>query len=247
MDGRVVVRRILTTALVAAFVTTSVTPAVALACTMTEIVTGLCTVGGGTDGSGVNLWVDGSTAGGSSGGSPEIDCNETADGRCVGVSPPKTVDKPETVHDLESFRPRRPSHESEPAGWTIAGLPTNFITHARTHVVSGELSGHRAQVRFIPVRYRRTFGDGASQSTAVRGAEWSTPWSATGTSHVYRDTGVHTVRLSVTYVADYRYSGLGWVRLGGAVTRSAPDLTVRVFAADTVLVARPCSGGAPGC
>lgn len=214
---------------------------------MTEIVAGICSVGGGTDGTGVDVWVDGSTGGGSSGGSGEIDCNETPDGRCVGVSPPKTVDKPESVHDLESFRPRQPRQLSEPGSWTIAGLPTNFVTRARTHIVSGELSGHTAEVRFIPVRYRRSFGDGSTQSTIARGSRWSTPWSNTATSHTYSTAGVVTVHLVVTYVADYRFSGLDWVRLSGAVTRAAPDLSIRVFAADTVLVARPCGSGSIGC
>ncbi len=241
------VRRILTAVAAALLIATPVTPATALSCTMTEIIAGICSVGGGTDGTDVNLWVDGSTGGGSSGGGGQIDCDETAEGRCAGVSPPKTVDKPESVHDLESFRPRRPSQLSEPAGWTIAGLPTNFVTRARTHVVSGELAGHSADVRFIPVRFRRTFGDGGTQSTTLRGARWSTAWSATSTSHVYEQPGIETVRLVVTYVADYRYSGLGWVRLGGTVTRTAPDLTIRVFAADTVLVARPCTVDEIGC
>lgn len=227
-------------------------PAVALSCTLTEIVAGVCSVGGGTDGTDVNLWVDGSTNGGSSGGGStgggdSVDCTEVMEGRCVGSSPPKKVDKPETVHDLESFRPTRPSQRAEPTGWTIAGLPTNFLSYARTHIVTGELGGYSAEVRFIPIGYRRSFGDGTSGSTTLRGTRWITPWSSTPTSHVYATTGTFTVGLTVTYIAEYRYGSGDWTRLGGVVTRAAPDLHLRAFGADTVLVARPCSAGAIGC
>ncbi|MFM6967398.1 MAG: hypothetical protein ACKOWN_00450 [Microbacteriaceae bacterium] len=227
-------------------------PAVGLSCTLTEIVAGVCSVGGGTDGTDVNLWVDGSTNGGSSGGGStnagdSVDCTEVVEGRCVGSSPPKKVDKPETVHDLESLRPARPNQGSEPAGWTIAGLPTNFLSFARTHIVTGELGGFSAEVRFIPVGYRRSFGDGTSGSTRVKGTRWTTPWVSTPTSHTYSTTGAFTVGLTVTYIAEYRYGSGGWTRLGGVVTRTAPDLRLRAFSADTVLVARSCSAGAIGC
>ena len=247
MDGGDLVRRGLIATVVALLLSSGASPALAMTCTMTEIVTGICSVGGGTDGTGVDLWVDGNRPGGSSGGTGTVDCDETAEGRCVGTSPPKTVDKPESVHDLESFRPQVPRQFSEPAGWTIAGLPTNFVSRARTHTVSGELAGHSADVRFIPVRYRRTFGDGSAQSTTARGARWSTAWASTATSHVYADVGSRTVQLVVTYVADYRFGNGGWTRLDGVVTRTAPALSITVFAADTVLVAHSCSVGAIGC
>lgn len=240
-------RRGIVALLVAVFVTTSVSPATALTCTVTEIVAGLCSVGGGTNGTDVDVWVDGRTPGGASDDPSSVDCTETAEGRCVGVSPPKTVDKPETVHDLETFRPRRPRQFSEPAGWAIVSLPINFVSNARSHVVTGKLSGHAVEVRFVPVHYRRTFGDGSIQSTTVRGARWSTAWSSTDTSHVYRGTGLYDVGLLVTYVVDYRYVGLDWVRLRGTVSRAAQNLTVHVVGANTVLVAGSCSPGAIGC
>lgn len=241
------VRRILIAVVVAGLLGVS-NPASAITCTLTQIVSGACTTGGGTNGTDVTVWVDGSTSGGSSNeGGGTVDCNATAEGRCVGTSPPKTVDKPESVHDLETFRPVQPGQRSEPAGWTIVGLPTNFWSVARTHVVSGELAGQPADVRFIPVAYRRTFGDGASQSTTKKGGRWKTSWSATATSHVYSETGTMQVGLTVTYVAYYRFDGGAWTRLDGVVTRASPNLALRVFGADTVLVARTCSTGAIGC
>lgn len=241
------VRRVLTVGLVVVLVATVQTPALALTCTLTEIVAGICSVGGGTTGTSVDVWIDGSTSGGSGNGSAEVECTETADGRCVGVSPPKDVDKPESVHDLESFRPRTPTQSSEPQGWTIAGLPTNFLSYASTHVVVGELAGHRAEVRFIPIHYRRSFGDGHTRSTGSRGAAWSTAWSSTRTSHVYADTGKREVRLTVTFLADYRFTSGPWIRLAGSVTRDAAPLPLRVYAASTLLVANPCATTAIGC
>lgn len=213
---------------------------------MTEIIAGVCDVGAGTDGTGVDVWVDGDAPGGSTGGGG-VDCNETAEGRCVGSSPPKTVDKPESVHDLESFRPKQPKQFSEPYGWSLLGLHTNFVSRAKPHVVIGELVGHSAEVRFIPVRFRRSFGDGHSQSTSHKGSRWTSAWAHTLTDHTYWSTGVVTVRLVVDYVADYRFSGLDWVRLDGIVSRSAPPLELRIFDATTVLVARECEPSAVGC
>jgi hypothetical protein len=59
--------------------------------------------------------------------------------------------------------------------------------------------------------------------------------------------GSRSVQLVVTYVADYRFGSGGWTRLDGVVTRTAPDVSLTVFSADTVLVAQPCSEGAIGC
>lgn len=243
------VRRTLISLVVLAVTVGLQAPAEALSCTLTEIVSGNCAVGGTTDGTGVNLWVDGSTGGDGSvaGGGGAVDCEELQNGRCVGSSPSKNVDKPESVNDLESFRPVRPGQRSEPSGWTIAGLPTNFVTTARTHIVSGTLAGYPADVRFIPIGYRRTFGDGAHQSMKSKGARWAQPWSATRTSHVYAAPGSFTVGVTVTYRAEYRYGSGAWTRLGGAVTRTAPELALRAFGADTVLVARTCVAGAIGC
>ena len=222
-------------------------PASALSCTVTEIVAGLCSVGGGIDGTGVDVWVDGDTTGGSSAGGSGPDCNETAEGRCVGVSPHKNVDKPESVHDLESFRPLRPRQFSEPNGWTIAGLHTNFVSRTKTHIVAGELAGHSAEVRFTPFRFHRSFGDGSSQTTSHKGSRWTSKWANTPTDHAYYRAGTYTVHLVVDFLAEYRFGDMDWVRLDGVVSRSAADIEVRVFDANTVLVAGPCTGASPTC
>ncbi|MEN9740465.1 MAG: hypothetical protein RLZ72_731 [Actinomycetota bacterium] len=235
--------------LIVAFVTAVLpaAPAAALSCTVTEIVAGLCSVGGSTDGTGVDVWVDGDTAGGSSSGGNGPDCNETADGRCVGVSPRTNVDKPESVHDLESFRPLRPRQFSEPNGWTIAGLHTNFVSRAKTHIVAGELAGHSAEVRFTPFLYHRSFGDGFSQTTSHKGSHWTSAWANTTTDHAYYRAGTYTVHLVVDFLAEYRFGDMDWVRLDGVVSRSATDIAVRVFDANTVLVARQCAGTSSTC
>jgi len=222
----------------------------ALSCTAAQIAAGICREGGSSDGSGVNLWVDGQTPGGSSGGGT-TQCPKVVNGRCEGSSPPKTVDLPDSVRDVARFLPRPPSQSVEPAGWGIRGVPVNFVSAARTHVLSGTLLGRPAQVRFIPVRFRRDFGDGSSASTRSRGETWATlgqaPWSSTSTSHVYATAGTFGVTLAVDYVADFRFSTSAWTRLSGTVSARADTLTVRVASLSTVLVNRPCSTSTIGC
>ena len=242
-------RRLVTALVAGAMVAGWVSPASALTCSVTQIVAGLCAVGGGTSGTGVNVWVSGSTSGSTTTvpkPKPTV-CPTVVAGRCVGTSPKKKVVAPQSVSDIASFRPRSASQFSEPSGWGIAHVPVNIVSVAGTHIVSGTLAGFAADVRFIPVRYRRTFGDGGSQSTASKGSRWTAPWAATPTSHTYAAAGTYRVHLVVDYVADYRYSGMAWTRLSGIVTGPAPDISVRIVAADTVLVARPCVSGAIGC
>ena len=230
-------------------------PAVALSCTAVQITVGVCREGGSSNGTGVDLWVDGRTPGSSSGGGGTAGrtthCPTVVNGRCQGSSPSKKVTLPASVRDVASFRPRTPVQSMEPAGWGIVGVPLNFMSGARTHVVSGTLLGRPASVRFIPIRYRRDFGDSTSMSTRDPGDTWAArgliPWSSTGTSHAYASAGFFGVTLVVDYVADYRFSTQAWTRLAGTVSARANPLSVRIARASTVLVARPCAAGAVGC
>lgn len=243
------VRRVVTVFVAIALAAGWVAPASALTCSVTQIVAGLCAVGGGTSGTGVNVWVSGSSPGSTTTvpkPKPTV-CTTIVAGRCVGTSPKKKVVAPQSVADIANFRPRSASQYSEPNGWGIARVPVNVVSIAGTHIVSGTLAGFATDVRFIPIRYRRSFGDGGSQSTTSKGSQWSTPWSATATSHTYAAAGTYRIHLVVDYVADYRYSGMAWTRLSGVVTGSATDIAVRIVAADTILVARPCAQGAIGC
>lgn len=229
-------------------------PAVAVSCSGAAIAAGTCSVGGGTTGGGVDLWGDATGDGGSSssgGATDPNECPHPVGDRCLGESPPKDVSRPTTVHDIASFRPDRPSQFSEPLGWTLSGIPTNFVSVAARHVVSGELLGNDADVRFTPVSYARRFGDGSSQSTRSAGDTWlhlrQPWWTRTPTSHVYDHPDVVTVTLTVWFEAEYRFGNQDWHPLAGWVSSRANDLTFRTFEADTVLVARPCVDTAVGC
>ncbi|MEY4312526.1 MAG: hypothetical protein RLZZ319_35, partial [Actinomycetota bacterium] len=191
-------------------------PAVAVSCSGAALASGTCSVGGGTTGGGVDLWGDLTDGGGgSTGGTADPnECPHPVGDRCLGESPPKDVSRPTTVHDIASFRPEHPTQFSEPLGWTLRGIPTNFVSVAARHVVSGELLGNDADVRFTPVSYARRFGDGSSQSTRSAGDTWShlgQPWwTRTATSHVYANPDVVTVTLTVWFEAEYRFGNQDW-------------------------------------
>ncbi len=227
----------------------------AASCTAAQIATGTCSVGGGTTGGGVDLWGDVTTggSGGSAGdGGDGLDeCPIVVNDQCQGSSPPKGATGPTTVHDLESFRPQKPEQFVEPAGWSVRRVPTNFWSTSGSNVVSGELLGNPADVRFTPVMFRRTFGDGDRQNSPHRGATWSAlgqrPWTRTATSHPYADVGTYRIRLTVWFSAEFRFGEQDWRPLDGLVAARANDLTLVVLSADTVLVDRPCGVDVVGC
>ena len=247
------VRRLAVALMVVVATTTAAIPADAVTCSAAQIAAGSCSVGGGTTGNGVDLWGDstwgGSSGGSSSGGSDE--CQVVVNGQCVGTSPPKDGVGPITVSDLESFRPLAPQQYVEPGGWSLRRVPTNFWSSARTHIVSGRLLDNPADVRFSPVLFRRSFGDGSRQSSDHSGATWrqlgQAPWTRTSTSHTYAEAGSVRIRLVVWYSAEFRFGSQDWRPLSGLVRARANDLSLSVFAADTVLVDRLCSLGAFGC
>lgn len=247
------VRRIAVALILAVSATSISAPASAVSCTGAQIAAGTCSVGGGTTDTGVDLWGD-ATSGGSSGDvnsdGPD-ECPVVVNGQCVGSSPPKGGSGPTTVSDLESFRPRSPQQFVEPTGWAIRRIPANFWSTAQAHIVSGRLLDNPADVRFSPVLYRRSFGDGSRQTSEKSGDTWrelgQSPWTRTSTSHVYDEMGNVRVRLVVWYSAEFRFGSQGWRPLSGLVTARANDLTVSILSADTALVDRPCSRGAFGC
>jgi hypothetical protein len=230
-----------------------VAPAIAVSCTAAQITSGTCSVGGGTTGDGVDLWGNASWGGtdpGDSDGGPD-ECPIVVNGQCEGSSPPKGGSGPTTVRDLESFRPRSPQQFVEPDGWSIRHVPTNFWSNAAIHVVSGQLLGNPAHVRFTPVLYRRYFGDGQRNTSTHRGASLrelgQSPWTRTATSHSYNDAGNYRVRLVVWYTAEFRFGNQDWRDLDGMVTTNGNDIQLVVVSTDTVLVARQCRAGAIGC
>jgi hypothetical protein len=141
----------------------------------------------------------------------------------------------------------------EPNGWTIAGLDTNFYASGGTHIKEGTLLGQPASVRFTPVEWHWSYGDGAAASHPYPGGTWAAQgvreFDATPTSHVYERYGTYSVDLDVDFAPEYRFAGGPWVPVAGRVTAPANRLVITVGDAKTVLVERECTRNptGPGC
>lgn len=74
-------------------------------------------------------------------------------------------------------------------------------------------------------------------------------FSATGTSHVYAEPGVFTIRLTVAFAAEYRFGAGPFVPLVGTVPSTMRELVAVAGDAQTVLVGGQCSDSrrGPGC
>ncbi|BDZ44401.1 hypothetical protein [Naasia aerilata] len=157
-----------------------------------------------------------------------------------------------TMADLESFRPTPPVLTAEPNGWAIVGTPANFVAGAEQEVVPGELLGERAEVRFTPLSYTWSYGDGETRTTVEAGAPWSElgldELSPTPTSHVYRERGTVSATLTTTYGAEYRFLGPDWTAVSGTLDVTGAPFPVVVVTATTMLVTGDCTAtSGPGC
>ncbi len=176
--------------------------------------------------------------------------------------PPLTVDRPGytvtipvTLSDLARFRPNPGTDHMQPDGWMIVGLSTNFYARAAQHVKTGALLGEPASVRFTPVRYAWTYGDGSSRTASTPGSTWDAlgvhEFDATATSHIYRNPGRYLIDLTIGYAPEYRLaSGSEWIPVAGLVWVPANRLVaVAAAGAKTVLVEDECTVNpfGPGC
>ena len=158
-----------------------------------------------------------------------------------------------TLADLKSFRPSAGHERSEPKGWSVVGLNTNFIADGGVQVRTGSLLGRPAAVRFTPAGYQWNYGDGDSASWTTPGATWKAlnlrEFDKTPTSHEYDSRGKFTVALTVTYTAEYQFAGSPWIPVAGTVQDAAAPMSMTVTTADTVLVDKDCSENphGPGC
>jgi hypothetical protein len=117
----------------------------------------------------------------------------------------------------------------------------NLFSTAQSITESGELLGWPIEVRFTPVSYRWSMGDGATRSGSNPGNSWgSRQFSTTATSHVYELSGDYLVSHWVTYEASYRFDGGSFVSLPGQITRSGGQRIVEVLSVTPVLVDRGC-------
>jgi hypothetical protein len=164
-----------------------------------------------------------------------------------------TVTAPITLADIAAFRPSPPVDHMEPNGWTIAGLDTNFYATGSAHIKDGTLLDQPASVRFTPVEWNWSYGDGAAASHPFPGTTWAAhgvaEFDPTGTSHVYAEYGSYYIDLDVDFAAEYRFAGGPWVQIRGTLTVPANRLAITVGDAKTVLVERECTRnpGGPGC
>lgn len=160
--------------------------------------------------------------------------------------------QPLTITDVAQFAPAPVTTAGEPGNVGIAGMPTNFVAAASVHTRAGTLFDRPISVRFTPVRFTFTFGDGTSATSNTGGQSWATlgqaQFTPTPTSHTYRDRGTYSAHVTVHYTAEVDIGG-GWFPIDGELSIDGPARQIRVYEAETALVARTCveQPGAPGC
>ena len=157
------------------------------------------------------------------------------------------------LSDLQHFVPENPTIATQPAGWTVAGLPTNMLAGAHRHTVSGTVLGLPVEVAFTPVSYDWQYGDGNVGATTSAGASWRAAgvpeFSRTATSHVYVAPGTYTATVSAVYQVSYRFDGYGWNDVTGDVSASSGPATLVTARYDRALVSSSCARalGHAGC
>lgn len=265
MDGGRLLRKLAPSLLIVALIAISLSvPTAAFGCDGGEILQGCVeddhvdlegTGGGnnpGTGGSGGGNDGGGSSGGGgSAGGGNEDDACDLRE--CFDVENPPTPEREVTWRDIASFRPTPEVDHMQPNGWMVVGLDTNFYATGGVRIVNGELLGYPAAVRFTPVRWHWTYGDGTAATKATRGSTWAAQqareFDRTATSHIYRAAGTYYIDLSVEYGAEYRFAGGGWVPLVGTLTLPANRLKATAGSAQTLLFDENCRENptGPGC
>jgi hypothetical protein len=169
------------------------------------------------------------------------------------VPPPTRGTPAVTISDLKNFIATPGNDRMEPDGWMIVGLSTNFYSDVSTEVENGILLGRSASVRFTPIAWTWTYGDGASATLGTPGATWAAQgiqeFDPTPTSHVYAKSGTYSIDLSIQFSAQYKYANGNWKPVIGTLTIPANRLVATAGDAKTVLVADDCSEDptGPGC
>lgn len=217
-------------------------------CTSGSIGNGTATIGGttGSPGSGSHSTGGHTSTGGTSHG--VLHCMQR--GGCPTAAPGA---EPISLSDIASFRPRPGVQHMQPDGWMVPGLDANFYAVTSQHVVNGTLLGQPASVRFTPVSFHWTYGDGGAATRSTKGATWEAQgipeFGPTPTSHIYATEGRYTIRLTIDFAAEYRFAGSPYYPIDGILPLPANDLHVTVDGAKTVLVEHDCAANpsGPGC
>jgi hypothetical protein len=158
-----------------------------------------------------------------------------------------------TINDLKNFPATPGTDHMEPNGWMIVGLDTNFYSVVGVEIVNGTLLGQPASVRFTPISWHWTYGDGTGATRGTPGSTWAAQgipeFDPTTTSHVYTAKGTYFIDLSITFRAEYKYAAGNWTRVLGTITLPANRLEATAGDAKTVLVNRDCTQNpsGPGC
>jgi hypothetical protein len=163
------------------------------------------------------------------------------------------TDRPITLSDIAHFRPNPGVNHMQPDGWMVVGLDTNFYSTGGVQVHNGTLLGYPASVRFTPVRWHWTYGDGTAATRSTPGRTWAAggfdEFDPTPTSHIYERSGTYYIDLSITYAVEYRFAGQAWTDISGTLTLPANRLRATAGGAKTVLVEDDCTvnSSGPGC
>jgi hypothetical protein len=171
-----------------------------------------------------------------------------------GVIPPGAPGNPAiTIDEVKNFVPTPGTDHMEPNGWMIVGLDTNFYSVVGVEVKNGVLLGRPASVRFTPISWQWTYGDGKAATRSTKGTTWAAQnipeFDPTPTSHVYTADGTYFIDLSITFRAEYKYAAGGWLPVIGTLTLPANRLEATAGDAKTVLVNHDCNQNpnGPGC
>jgi hypothetical protein len=233
-------------------------------CSVFQVTTNQCHVAGNINGGGVDLSGHQSAPG--SGGSttkpgagkkkpPAPACQglPAACDKFIVVAPGAPGNPLLNINDLKNFPATPGTDHMEPNGWMIVGLDTNFYSVVGVEIVNGTLLGQPASVRFTPIAWHWTYGDGSAATRGTPGTTWAAQgipeFDPTPTSHVYSAAGTYYIDLSITFRAEYKYATGNWTPVTGTITLPANRLKATAGDAKTVLVGRDCTQnpGGPGC
>jgi hypothetical protein len=163
----------------------------------------------------------------------------TGEYTCRGASDDETAPVVEPVVTAEDFRrlplPAARINVQPPNRRTLVNIPTNLYADAGPVVLPTNVLGQPVRVRATPLRFRWTYGDGRSLTTADPGA----PYPALRTAHTYQDPGRRMLGLRTTYSGEYSVAGGPWLPIDGLATVDSPDARLTVLAAENHLVADP--------
>lgn len=161
---------------------------------------------------------------------------------------PAQADAPRTIiaADLVSLAPRPTLPVTEPQGWGIVGKEVNLTAPTGAQIVEGVLFDAPVRVRFIPVRWVWTWGDGEQSTSTTGGATWAAQslpeFSVTPTSHRYSREGRYEVSVRIAYAAEIKTPD-GWAVVDGSIIGPASTTQVTVVRTGSVLVEERTGGG----